>query len=235
MVTLATTTIPKSLALTAAIILLAAGLSGHSWAKGTQRPVRSKPVAVRLFGTVEFRSDLMALPQWLRVLSEAKRQIKDLTTCQSKECSPAAISWRQIIGLSKDGSPMEKIKAVNAFVNQWPYRLDIEAYGKTDYWASPGEFLKRSGDCEDYSIIKYFALKQMGFKAENMRIVVVKDIIRNIDHAILAVYIDQTAYVLDNLSNLILPHSRYRHYLPQYSINGVNRWAHIRPIGKQGF
>ena len=130
---------------------------------------------------------------------------------------------------------METLKAVNAFFNQWPYRLDIEVYGRSDYWASPGEFLKLSGDCEDYSIAKYFALKQLGFETQNMRIVVIKDRIRNIGHAVLAVYMDETVYILDNLSDLVLPHSRYRHYIPQYSVNGENRWAHIQPIGKQGF
>lgn len=130
---------------------------------------------------------------------------------------------------------METLESVNALFNKWPYRLDIETYGKSDYWASPNEFLKLSGDCEDYSIIKYFALKQLGFNADNMRIVIVKDRIRNIGHAVLAVFINDTAFILDNLSNLVLPHSKYQHYIPQYSVNGVNRWAHIRPIGKQGY
>lgn len=140
-----------------------------------------------------------------------------------------------MIHLSANKPPMETLKTVNTFFNQWPYRLDIEAYGKSDYWASPNEFFKMSGDCEDYSIIKYFALQQLGFKTENMRIVVIKDAIRNINHAVLAVYINDTAYILDNMSNLVLPHSKYQHYVPQYSVNGANRWAHIRPTGKQGF
>lgn len=145
------------------------------------------------------------------------------------------MSWRQVIRMSGNKSPMEKLKTVNAYFNQWPYRLDREVYGKSDHWATPNEFLKLSGDCEDYSIIKYFALQRLGFNMKNMRIVVVKDRIRNIGHAVLAVYIDETAYILDNLSDMVLPHSRYRHYIPQYSVNGANRWAHIRPTGKQGF
>jgi predicted transglutaminase-like cysteine proteinase len=98
----------------------------------------------------------------------------------------------------------------------------------TDYWATPKEFLMLSGDCEDYSIAKYFALKQLGLDISKMRIVVVKDRIRNVGHAVLAVYMDNTAYILDNLSNLVLPHNKYSHYIPQYSVNEIYRWAHIR-------
>lgn len=127
---------------------------------------------------------------------------------------------------------MAQLKAVNKYFNQWPYRLDIERYGVTDYWAAPEEFLTLSGDCEDYSIAKYFALKQLGFNSRHMRIVVVKDRIRNVGHAVLAVYLDGTAYILDNLSNLVLPHTKYSHYIPQYSVNETNRWAHVGTVGK---
>ena len=228
-------TVQKSLALWLLIVMLPTGGYGRSWAAGPGAPPPPKAVSVRLFGTIEFRSDLKTLPQWTRILSVVARQLDEYRNCAKTSCSPAAMSWQQMIHLSGKKSPMEKLKTVNAFFNQWPYRLDIEVYGKSDYWASPDEFLKLSGDCEDYSTIKYFALQQLGFNMNKMRIVVVKDRIRNIGHAVLAVYIDDTAYILDNLSDMVLPHSRYQHYIPQYSVNGANRWAHIRPIGKQGF
>lgn len=215
-------------------LMLATWGYGASAAAGRGKQRRVKP-PVKLFGTIEFRSDLKALPQWKRVLAKVKQQMMDFSKCNGDECSPAAKSWRRGIRGSKNKSPMDTLKAVNTFFNKWPYRLDIEVYGQTDYWASPKEFLKLSGDCEDYSIAKYFALQQLGFKARNMRIVVIKDRIRNIGHAVLAVYMDDTAYILDNMSNLVLPHSKYQHYIPQYSVNGANRWAHVRPIGKQGF
>lgn len=219
-----------SVALTLLLLVLVTGHTGTD-AAASQR----KPAALRLFGTIEFRSDLRALPQWTRVLSVAEQQMRVFSQCKGNKCPPTVKSWQKGIRLSQNKPPMETLKAVNAFFNQWPYRLDIEVYGKSDYWASPKEFLKLSGDCEDYSIAKYFALRQLGFDSRQMRIVVIKDRIRNIGHAVLAVYINDTAYILDNLSNLVLPHSRYQHYIPQYSVNGANRWAHIRPTGRQGF
>jgi predicted transglutaminase-like cysteine proteinase len=235
MVAWAKKTVQMGLVVILATAMLAAGASGQGPPSDQAPPRPAKPAAVRLFGTIEYRSDLKSLPQWTRVLSVAGRQVNEYISCKTGACSPTAKSWRQVIHKASDKSPMEKLKIVNAFFNQWPYRLDIEVYGTSDHWATPNEFLKRSGDCEDYSIVKYFALKQIGFKTEKMRIVVVKDRIRNVAHAVLAVYLNETAYILDNLSDLVLPHDRYRHYIPQYSVNGASRWAHIRPIGKQGF
>lgn len=225
----------KGLAVWLLIWSLVVGVGGTGFAAGQGKQPRSNPVPVKLFGTIEFRSDLKALPQWRRVLGKVDQQMTYFLTCKGSGCSPAAKSWQRGIRRSKNKAPMETLKAVNAFFNQWPYRLDIEVYDRTDYWASPEEFIKLSGDCEDYSIAKYFALQQLGFKPQSMRIVVIKDRIRNIGHAVLAVYMDDTAFILDNLSNLVLPHNKYRHYVPLYSVDRTNRWAHIRPIGKQGF
>lgn len=120
------------------------------------------------------------------------------------------------------------LRYVNAFWNAWPYREDRDVWGREDYWAIPQEFLRRSGDCEDYAIIKYFTLKELGLSPKTMRIVVVRDTVRNLGHAVLAVYMDGTAYILDNLSNAILPHDRLRQYRPQYSVNEQGRWAHLQ-------
>ncbi len=98
------------------------------------------------------------------------------------------------------------MKTVNAYFNRWPYRLDIDVYGESEYWATPQEFLRLSGDCEDYSITKYYALKQLGVPVDRMRIVMLIDTIRGIAHAVLAVKQGDETYVLDNLSDLVLPH-----------------------------
>ncbi len=137
-------------------------------------------------------------------------------------------TWDELKKQAQDLPPLEQIKLVNKFWNQWPYRQDSEVYAKADYWACPEEFRKNSGDCEDYCIAKYFTLRALGFPVEKLRIVIVKITIRNIAHAVLAVYVDDNAYILDNLSNNVLPHSRYGSYLPQYSINEQYRWAHIK-------
>ena len=184
-----------------------------------------------LFGSTEISSDnLKALPQWSRVLSKMKAERKLFHACLANQaaCTTAGLkSWREV-SLAATGKPeLEKLKTVNAYFNRWPYKIDRELYGVSEFWATPSEFMKRSGDCEDYSIAKFFALRDLGFANEQLRIVILMDRIRRIGHAVLAVYAIGDILILDSLTDLIFSHKKYRHYVPQYSMNETTRWAHF--------
>jgi predicted transglutaminase-like cysteine proteinase len=178
---------------------------------------------VNLFGTIEFRSKLKDTPQWERVVAEERKK--------SGLDNPVglAASWPTTRAALKGQKLLEQLNVVNRFFNRYPYRLDVEIYGIRNYWSTPAEFMKNSGDCKDYSIIKYYALKQLGVDPDSMRIVVLTDVIRNLAHAVVAVYHEGNAYILDNLSNLVLPHTRLTHYKPQFSVNENYRWVHMVP------
>jgi predicted transglutaminase-like cysteine proteinase len=182
----------------------------------------------RLFGTMEFKGAITKLPKWTGVLDRMKGW-KGFFEDPSMAAIPARQSWQALKGELDPAAPMDRVKAVNAFFNKWPYRLDQANYGTSDHWAAPPEFMKKSGDCEDYSIAKFYALKELGFSGDDMRIVALKDTIRNIGHAVLVVYMDGDAYVLDNQTVMVLSHARYKHYLPQYSVNEKYRWMHVPP------
>ena len=184
---------------------------------------------ILLFNSVEFKGSLRALTKWNRILSEAEKQVVELNTCDpsSGRCPPGAMSWKALLAKAGQMTGLEQLKYVSRYINRWPYRLDIDVYGVSDYWATPQEFLKLSGDCEDYCITKYFVLKELGYDAGRLRIVIIRDRIRNITHAVLAVYLDQAVYIMDNLTDAVFEHSKYKHYIPQYSFNETNRWAHI--------
>jgi len=190
-----------------------------------------------LFGSVELKSDsLKGLPQWTRVLAAVDKERKAFDDCEADAnlcTSPILKHWRNIITTAAALPRDARIKAVNDFFNRWPYKLDREVYGVSEYWATPTEFMTRSGDCEDFAIAKYFALRKLGFKKEELRVVILMDTIRGIGHAVLAFYAKDEILILDSLSNLILPHSRYKHYVPQYSMNETTRWAHIGGFKKK--
>lgn len=200
-------------------LMLLFGPASPSWAADKQTP------RIRLFGTVEFRGPLKSVPIWLDVI---KRNSKNPIFSPGNKLNRST-TWNALEAKLQGQSPMEQLKIVNKFWNQWPYRLDREVYGKEDYWAIPDQFRKNSGDCEDYSIAKYFTLREIGFPAEQMRIVVLMDTIRNLAHAVLVVYLDGDAYVLNNLTNSVLSHAKYKNYAPQFSVNEQYRWAHVKP------
>ncbi len=213
-------------------IFLLGFLANTKVAAGATAPLPSgRPIEI--FNTLEFKGDLRALPHWLDTITQAQKELSIFATCQSfGNCSPEAISWQEMKIHGQKQRGITQLRWINTFFNRWPYRTDIETYGQSDYWAPPKEFLKFSGDCEDYSIAKYFALKVLGYPANRLRIVVIKDSIRNTAHAVLAVYTDETIYILDSLSDLVLPHNFYQHYIPQYSVNEEFRWAHIPRLKK---
>lgn len=179
---------------------------------------------IQLFGTVEFRRPLESLPGWLDVL---KRNAANPIFIAGKHFNKTT-TWEKLQAQVKGKSPLEQLRVINSFWNSWPYKEDRSNWGKPDYWEIPAQFIQKSGDCEDYAIVKYFTLKELGFDPKKMRLVVLRDTIRNLAHAVLVVYLDNDAYVLDNLSNVVLSHKRLGNYSPQYSVNEYGRWAHIK-------
>lgn len=197
------------------------------WSRLPERKERPKLVysPKRLFGTVEFRGPLKNLPQWERILAlygEGKSLDPDFSGAQRT-------AWDQLKKGAGALPPLDLLREVNKFFNRWPYRNDLDVYGLVDYWATPAEFIKNSGDCEDYAVAKMFALIQLGFDPAKLRLVLLKDQIRNVDHAVLAAYLDGEVYILDSTSPLVLPHSKYGHYRPVLSVNLFYRWAHVPP------
>ncbi|MEZ5933108.1 MAG: transglutaminase-like cysteine peptidase [Alphaproteobacteria bacterium] len=183
-----------------------------------------------LFKTVEYRtSDLDALPKWKAVMQKIAKEQKSYADCAGGErgCGSKAIrAWQAMIRDQQGNSQIDQLKTVTRFVNQWRYRTDQYNYDQSDYWASPAEFFSRSGDCEDYAITKYVTLRQMGFAADQLRIAVVKDVIRDLAHAVLAVYTDDGVFILDNVNSEVRPQAQVTEYAPYYSVNEQARWAH---------
>jgi predicted transglutaminase-like cysteine proteinase len=189
-----------------------------------------------LFGSIEVASaSFQGLPQWTRVMAVMQAEAPAFDRCldNAADCgTPVLKNWRKIVTSAEGLGRREKLETVNNFFNRWPYKLDSEIYGLSEYWATPREFMTRSGDCEDYSIAKYFALRKLGFSADEMRLVILMDEIRGIGHAVLAIQEGNDTLILDSLSNLLLSHTAYKHYVPQYSMNETTRWAHIGSFRK---
>lgn len=76
------------------------------------------------------------------------------------------IDWRLLIqrANAEQWSKQQALEETNRFFNRQIFIDDIKLWGQNDYWASPAEFLAvGGGDCEDFSIAKYFTLREMGF------------------------------------------------------------------------
>ncbi len=122
--------------------------------------------------------------------------------------------WRKFLDSLTDKSRLEQIQAVNTYMNRRSYIEDLPNYGVPDYWATPREFLTKDGDCEDYAIAKFMSLRQLGFGADELRVVVLQDMNLNAAHAVLIVYHEGKALLLDNQIRQVVDSALVRHYRP---------------------
>lgn len=137
------------------------------------------------------------------------------------------IAWQNLITESADLPEKEKLTRVNNFFNQVRFLDDIVHWKQKDYWATPLEFLiSNGGDCEDFSIAKYYTLRELGVQIDKMSIAYVKAIELNQAHMVLTYYETPSSVplVLDNLIGDIKPASQRPDLLHVYSFNGDNLW-----------
>ena len=158
---------------------------------------------------------------------------------KQKYGEPAAVrmqEWQALMEEHHNKSETEKLTLVNDFFNQLTYRSDLNIWGKNDYWATPVEALGRGqADCEDYSIAKYFTLREMGVPDEKMRMYV-KALELNQAHMVLTYYPQKSGapLVLDNINGQILTADKRGDLAPVYSFNAEGLWlAKNRGRGKK--
>jgi predicted transglutaminase-like cysteine proteinase len=137
------------------------------------------------------------------------------------------VHWQALISSSAGLSDMQKLRSVNDFFNALEFVNDIDHWGKKDYWSTPLETLvSNGGDCEDFSIAKYFTLLEMGIPAERMRLTYVKALRLNQAHMVLTYFPSQEEdpLVLDNLEKEISTAAMRDDLQPVYSFNGNGLW-----------
>ena len=159
-----------------------------------------------------------------------EQQVEKIGNRFGQDAKTRIHTWLNLIQSYKNASEKDKLEVVNHFFNKMRFVSDNEQWGINDYWATPVEFLIASGgDCEDFSMAKYFTLKAMGVPVERMRLTYVRALTPNPvsqAHMILSYFPSKDAepLVLDNLVNDIRPASQRQDLTPVYSFNGDGLW-----------
>lgn len=136
--------------------------------------------------------------------------------------------WRQLIDELQHEAIDEKLYSINRFFNRFDFVDDLVHWNEKDYWATPIEFIATgAGDCEDYTIAKYFSLIELGVPESQLRLMYVTALELRQPHMVLAYYKTPTSIplVLDNINRQILPANKRRDLSPIYSFNGNGLWA----------
>jgi len=147
---------------------------------------------------------------------------------------PAAVrllEWRDLLA---SDLRMPKLNMVNLHFNrQLRFSDDIRIWGQRDYWAPPVEALVKGGaGCENYALVKYFSLRQLGVPASKLRITYVKAFRLNQAHMVVTYYHSPKVepLVLDNLINEIRPARQRDNLLPVYAFNAEGVYL-VKPQG----
>jgi len=164
---------------------------------------------------------------WAGEFTLSEQLLSDIEKQYGNYARQQVTSWNELITGKLHVKELEKLHAVNDFFNKLAFVNDIDHWGQEDYWATPLQMLtSNGGDCEDFSIAKYFTLREMGVPAERMRLTYVKALELNQAHMVLTYYPspDAEPLILDNLVKEILPSSERDDLLPVYSFNGDGLW-----------
>lgn len=175
-------------------------------------------------------SNIRMFPRWTGMLSRFTAEARTLdSVCGSSSHTPCKLKeWKDFLEGVRDLPLMEKLKEVNRFLNKYPYVEDV-----ANYWKTPYEFQRISGNCKDYAIAKFMSLRALGLSNGDMRLMVLRDLnLGGIIHAVLVVSVGEKTYILDNQIKQVVPTDRVYHYVPIYSINEEHWWQHFIPNTK---
>lgn len=125
-------------------------------------------------------------------------------------------------------SDIERIDAVNRYVNRRvAFTNDSQQFGSADLWLAAADTLSRGrGDCEDYAIAKLQMLRRAGFADKDLYLVILRDLSRRADHAVLVVRAEGRLLVLDNGTNRIVDSDSIADYRPVLTFAGNRIWTH---------
>lgn len=194
------------------------------------RPAAAADVRQSFFQSIEIRSTkIAAFEKWNTAVDRYTREQDRAEQQDCRNDGSVACIYAELdafLDTLRGKTRRQQLVAVNAYMNARPYTRDTKNWGKKDYWATPAEFMTRSGDCEDFAIAKFFALKRLGWNANALRLAAVKDLDRGEGHAVLVVFDGDRSWMLDNQIKQVVETDAVRHYQAVYSINENFWWRH---------
>ena len=154
--------------------------------------------------------------------------------------SPLDARWNKVSGAGVGGNAgafaaslrgqgiIAKLEAVNSYVNSRVRFVDDRVqFGVGDRWLPASETLSRGrGDCEDFALAKRAMLRAAGVADKDLYLVVLKDLSRRADHAVLVVRASGRFLVLDNGTDRIVDSSDVQDYKPVLTFTAGHSYTH---------
>jgi len=156
-----------------------------------------------------------------------EREILARCRTNADTCPKAAKKFLGIVDKAMKRDGLARIGELNRAINlsiRWVD--DMTQYGVPDLWTTPlVTFDTDAGNCKHYATSKYLALQEMGFAADDLRLIVVRDRPTSELHAVTAVRYEGRWLILDNRTFFMVQDVDIATYNPLFLIDneGVKR------------
>jgi predicted transglutaminase-like cysteine proteinase len=181
------------------------------------------------FGLFTFVApDGLLWTKWRKVVDDIRVVDPIVMRClaDAKQCPSAAAQFSAIVNDAREQKGRAKLELVNQRVNAGiRYKNDVAQWNVPDLWSAPldasntGSFNTGYGDCEDYAIAKYVALRAAGVPARQLRVLLVHDQIARMDHAVLAALDEGRWFILDNRWTHLVEDSQAKQFVPLFALD----------------
>jgi predicted transglutaminase-like cysteine proteinase len=175
--------------------------------------------------------------KWRAVEAVIDREQQVLARCRAqKACPVVAQNLLDIVAEGADRSGVARVGLINRAVDLAITPTSDEAqWGEVDHWSSPFETLQtHRGDCEDYAIVKYVALLQAGLSHDDVKIVILRNLLPKEDHAVVAARVDGQWLILDNRRLALVRDTKMVGSIPKFVLDedGTRRFVPSNRTGQ---
>ena len=189
------------------------------------------------FGLFTFRAPEGTLwRKWRGVEADIAKEKAVLDGCRdhAEGCPSYAAQFLRLVKAVKSKSGRAQLEEVNQGVNMAiRYVSDLQQFGEVDRWSAPlASFATAKGDCEDYAIAKYVALREAGFSEGELRILLVRDRTVRQDHAVLAARLEGHWLILDNRWSELRDDSPSLNFTALFAIDQAGVHMFAKPYAK---
>ena len=199
------------------------GLRG-SFSELPQKSVPS-PQSDEPFGLLAFRApEGLLWTKWRSLEAKIQHEVAILASCRAEPAhcpSTEARRFNLIVEAAEARTGSARFEQVNRAINSAiRYTSDLAQHGVPDLWSAPlATFASGRGDCEDYAIAKYVALRQAGVLPEDLRIILVRHLAIGEAHAVLAARHDGRWFILDNLRAVVVEDNEIKQFMPLFTLD----------------
>ena len=165
------------------------------------------------------------LDKWNDLAASLRSEAEILARCRADaaHCPPAAKKFLDIISDGRAHEGRARLGVINRAINlAIRPTSDLAQWGVADRWSAPLATLESGrGDCEDYAIAKYVALREAGVAEGDQRLIIMHDLKSRDDHAVVAAHVEGKWFMLDNRHMVLTEDSTPAPVVPLFAVDAT--------------